>query len=404
LFPKLFSKPSFAGYNLSMARPAAKDGIRARARSYDGIIQVHFEEYPGHWIATPEHDRNKAILWARRNRSRLINRKTHDMSFHCKNFFDPEGPWACRMRKKGRHYIAKYLLDRCAYVENYIIPEFGETLPGNITRREIDDWLLALKKPNGEQLAGATKNKIIYTLSVIFEELKDQEIIEVNPVTGIIPYDRTPLKPRGAIPREILSRLYPATHGELVRVWGSSMWAAMMLVFNDTGSRPGEVRALTWAHIDIHRRFIPIRHGVESGTVDKIKGTKTGVAKAGFLAARAIQELDIWRSESHWNKDTDFVFTANGAAPVTNAAVVKAFRRGLSACGSDTKSWTPYWLRHSFGTYALETLGEEEISALMGNGVAVLRRHYLHPDDETLYRSNQEIQKKLDKARIIKGS
>jgi site-specific recombinase XerD len=93
------------------------------------------------------------------------------------------------------------------------------------------------------------------------------------------------------------------------------------------------------------------------------------------------------------------VFTANGKAPVTNASIIKAFRRGLIAAGIENKDWTPYWLRHTFGTYALETLDEAEISALMGAGVTVLRNHYLHPDNETLYRSAVDVQRKLDKAR-----
>jgi integrase len=138
---------------------------------------------------------------------------------------------------------------------------------------------------------------------------------------------------------------------------------------------------------------------VESGTADKIKGTKTGAVKAAFLSVRTIQELDIWRSESRWSGDGDYVFTVNGKAPVTNAAIIKAFRRRLAVAGIDNNDWTPYWLRHSFGTYALETLEEAEISALMGTGVTVLRKHYLHPDDETLYRSAAEVQKKLDKTR-----
>jgi integrase len=303
------------------------------------------------------------------------------------------------MKKKGHHYTDKYLANRRGYVDNYIIPEFGGFQPGEITRREIDDWLLNLKKKSGADLAGETKNKIMYTLSLIFEELRDIGVVEANPIIGIKPYDKTPLRPRGAIDRESLDKLYPATHGGMVRVWGSAMWAAMMLVFNDTGSRPGEVRALTWADIDIKKRFIPIRKGVESGTAGTIKGTKTGVVKAGFLTARTIQELDIWRAESRWPAAEDYVFTADGKAPVTNAAIVKAFRRGLAAAGIDEPGWTPYWLRHSFGTYGLEALSEEEIAALMGNGVAVLRRHYLHPDDETLYRSAAGIKEKLDRAR-----
>jgi integrase len=384
-----------------MARPKNADGIRAKVRMRDGFILVHFEEYPGHWLVTPEHDRKKALAWAKRNRERLINRKTQPLSFYCNGFFAPDSPWVIRMKKKGHRYTEKYLINRRGYVENYIMPAFGDSLPQDISRREIDNWLLDLKKSsnNTTELAGETKNKIMYTLSLIFEELRDIAVVETNPISGIRPYDKAPLKPRGAIPREDLAKLYPDSHGALVRVWGSAMWAALMLVLNDTGSRPGEARALTWADIDIQRRFIPIRKGVEAGTTDKIKGTKTGVSKAGFLSSRTIQELDIWRAESRWAADGDYIFTVTGKFPVSDTAILKAFRRGLAAVQIDNKDWTPYWLRHSFGTYRLEQLSEQEIAALMGNGVAVLRRHYLHPDDDTLYKANVDIQEKLDKAR-----
>jgi integrase len=185
----------------------------------------------------------------------------------------------------------------------------------------------------------------------------------------------------------------------------------MMMVFIDTGSRPGEVRTLTWRDINIQRRFVPIRKGVESGTADTIKGTKTGVVKAGFLTGRTIQELEIWRAESRWNADTDYVFTVTGKAPVTDEAALKAFKRGVAqakaendrrgdgAVWTPNPAWTTYWLRHSFGTYQMEVLEDTEIAALMGNGVVVLKKHYQHPDDETLYQANKGIQQKLDQAR-----
>ena len=382
-----------------MGRTKSPDGIRARTRSYDGMQEVHFEEYPGHWIVSPEKTREKALAWARRNRERLINRTVQPLSFYCKDFFSPSGSWANRMREKGHTFVDKYLLTRQGHLNKYVIPEFGECDPREIRRREVDNWLLSLKKTGGGKLAGATKNKIMYTLALVFEDLKDQDVVETNPITGIRPYSKAPVKPRGAIDRESLEKLYPASHGALVRVWGSSMWAAMMCVFNDTGSRPGEVRALTWRDIDVQRRFIPIRKGVEAGTTDKIKGTKTGVVKAGFLTARTSQELEIWRAESRHGADDDFVFTLDGNKPVTDAGIIKAFRRGLAEVGIDNADWTPYWLRHSFGTYQLENLNQEELMRLMGHNSAVTSRIYQHPDDETLYRAAAGIQEKLDKAR-----
>jgi hypothetical protein len=68
-----------------MARPRAEDGIRARRRSYDGVIEIHLEEYPRHWILTspPVKERDKAIKWAKRNRATLIHRKTDTFGAYC---------------------------------------------------------------------------------------------------------------------------------------------------------------------------------------------------------------------------------------------------------------------------------------------------------------------------------
>jgi integrase len=396
-----------------MARPKNSDGIRARVRSYDRYIEVHFEEYPGHWIATPEHDRNKAIAWAKRNRDRLIGRTDLELSAYCKDFYAKDGLWVRRQKEKGHHYGDRHLKNRQSYLENYFSRVFGHYRPQDIDRpdfrREFDNWLLDLTSylNDDRRLSRATKNKIIYSVNDFIEELIDLKKMSYNPLTGLEKYSKEPEHPRGVIDRDSLALMFPPRHASLVRIWGSLMWACLMLVFYDTGARPGEVRALTWADIDIRKRFVPFRKGIEAGTADKVKGTKTGVVKAGFLNERTIQELDIWRLESRRNADTDFVFTMTGNKPVTNEATAKAFRRGLAQIEKENDgwkpdpAWTPYWLRHSFGTYQMENLEEEEIAALMGNGVAVLKRHYQHPDDETLYRSVSGIQKKLDKAREV---
>ena len=53
---------------------------------------VNFDEYPGHWIVTPEQDRDKAIAWAKRNRDKLINYSNSTMSEYCKGFYDINRP------------------------------------------------------------------------------------------------------------------------------------------------------------------------------------------------------------------------------------------------------------------------------------------------------------------------
>jgi integrase len=396
---------------MDMARPKNADGIRARARAYDGIIQVHFEEYPGHWISTPEHDRKKAIAWARRNRDRLVGRDGKTLAGYCKDFYAADGLWVRRQKGKGRRYGQMHLKNRQAYLDNYFSPEFGTYRPADIDRpdfrREFDNGLLELMSyaDSKRRRSGATKNKIIYSVNDLLEELIDIKKLSMNPLAGLKMYSKDPETPRGTIDRHSLSLMFPPHHGPLVRIWGTPMWACLMLVFYDTGARPGEARALTWGDIDTRKRFVPFRKGIAAGTPDTVKGTKTGVVKAGFLNPRTVQELDLWKSQTKFPGDSDFVFTANGRKPVTDAAICKVFRRGMDHIKKENPeweadpAWTPYWLRHSFGTYQMENLEDGEIAALLGNGVAVLKRHYQHPDDETLYKSTSGIREKLDRAR-----
>jgi len=394
-----------------MARPKAQDGIRAWKRSRDGIFLVHFEENPGHWIASPEYYRKKAIAWVKRNRDRLLNRSDLTIAELCKDFYALDSLWVQRQKQKGHHYIDLHLKNRQAYLDNYFARVFGKRYLHEIDytdfRREFDNWLLHLTSYLNDKkfLSKATKNKIIYSVNDFFEEMIDLKKMTINPLTGLKKYNKDPENPRGVIDRNSLALMFPPHHNNLIRIWGSPMWACVMLVLYDTGMRPGEERALTWADIEARKGFVPIRKGIEAGTKGKVKCTKTGVVKAGFFNERTIQELNILRAETRWSDSFNFVFTVDGESPVTNEAVTKAFKRGLAQIEKEHEGWksnplwTPYWLRHSFGTYQMENLSEDEIAALMGNGVAVLKRHYQHPDDETLYRSSEGIKKKLEEAR-----
>lgn len=372
-----------------MARP--KKDIRASYRKEYGRYQIQYIEDPERWHLTPEDTEDAALRWARRNRDRIIVASVKTLSEHILGFFASSGRWAQRMREKGHVYTEKYLETRQGYLDNYIAPEFGDCAPSEITRRQIDDWLLTLKRQSGSTtpLAGATKNKILYTLSIVFEDMVDREVIDRNPISGIRPYSKAPVKPRGVLPQDALERLFPATRGGLVKVWGSTMWAACMLVLLDTGMRPGELRALRWSELHQDISFASgasawafvVRHGIEAGTEAKIKTTKNDMVKAVGISELTKQILDCWREETRFAGDGDFIFTQTGVRPITGDGIVIAFRRGLKAAGFESTAWTPYWLRHSFVTNALRLIPVDSIAALAGHSVEVSRQ-YQHPDDE----------------------
>jgi integrase len=386
---------AFRDETRSMGRPPAE--IRVQATE-SGRCRVSFIETPGKWYMTPEAVKNKALAWAKRNKGHLIEaRQTLALSPFMAGFFAPSGAWVERRRAKGAALSDKILGDYQAHITRYLDPLFGSADPRELTARQIDDALLRLKTPTGRELTGATKRKILHTMSVILGDLAEQGIIQANPLLGVKPYSKAPTRPRQALPRPVLVRLFPASHGAAVKVWGRSLWASLFGVMFDTGMRPGEVRALRWAEINRKESAIVIRHAVESATLSTIKTTKTGNVRAGRLSERTLQELEIWRAESQHGDDLDFIFTLDGSAPVTDAAIGQAFKRGLDAvkAGPESNDWTPYCLRHSFVTYSLASLDVREVALLAGHSEQIAKAVYAHPDDEIVLANTRAARKKL---------
>jgi integrase len=186
---------------------------------------------------------------------------------------------------------------------NYIIPLFGDYDIRELRGAEIDRTILDMERytaRNGSKakialspLSKGTKSKLLYSIKLMYDRWIYLGLVRENPTASITKYSKEPERKRTALPRDALEQLFPTTHGALVQVWGSAMWAACMLILLDTGARPGEARALTWGDFYADDRFVPIRHGVESGTKAKIKGTKTDNTKPGYLQQRTVQELLI---------------------------------------------------------------------------------------------------------------
>jgi integrase len=392
-----------------MGRPV-KD-IKHKLDRASGRYMVGFAESPGMYHMTPESDRGRALEWAKRNKTRLLSKPDTKLLIRnlAPGFFDATAPWYQDKLKKGRPMTDASLSIRQGHIVNYIVPLFGDWDARELKGSDIDRTILDAMRFTARRgrktpvsikpLSKGTRSKLLYSVKLMYDRWVYQGIVAENPCAGIVKYSKEPERKRSALSRDVLAKLFPPSHGELVRVWGSSMWAALMCVLNDTGARPGEVRALKWGAYYPAERYLPIRYGVESGTAEKIKGTKTDVIRAGYLQMRTVQELAIWRAESRHAADDEFMFTATDGPPVSGAAVGDAFERALKRLGYDAEGWTPYWLRHSFVTYALETLNDQEVLMLAGHSNIITNAIYRHPDDATILRRSVSIRDKMEAAR-----
>lgn len=372
-----------------------------RVSPCDKRFRVKFKECES-WFISPHETESQALAWAERNKARLIRRATTETSFAVlgAGFFDRDGPWDKEQASHGWDRIDATLTIYQGYLSNLFLPEFGSRKVDDFTTAEIHDIVGGFCRLNGQPYSRASRNKILYALSLMYEYWMTHGIVDSNPAKEVLRYSKRPEKPRSALPREVLEKLCPATHGAAVKLYGSPMMICFFFAMNDTGARPGELRALRWGQIDFEKRFAAIRTAIESGTADKVKTTKTGIVRPAYFSERTIQELRIWREQSHCPDDMDFVFVApRRKAPVSEAMILKIFKSVLEQLGYEGRGWTPYYLRHSFGTYKMEILPQDDIERLMGHASSITTKAYQHPDDETVYRSGRDIQERLDEER-----
>jgi integrase len=363
---------------------------------------VSFLGVEGSWVA-PYEDRARAIAWAERNRDALISKRSGKRNFRelAVGFFDRGGAWDKDQVLMGWTRTDATLAVYAGFLKNNFLSCFGDMDIYLIDAPMIKTAVAGFVKINGKPYARATRNKMRYALGLMFTYwISTGALRAANPVESVEKYNKAPQKPRSALPRDALGKLCPPTHGAAVKLYGSAMYVCFFFCMNDTGARPGELRALRWGQIDYTNRFVAIRTAVEAGKSDKIKTTKTGKVRPAYLSERTIQELKIWREEAEHADDMDFIFLApHRKKPVSQASVGYAFEKVMKALGYEGRDWTPYYIRHSFGTYKMEILDQPDIERLMGHASSITTEGYQHPDDETLRLSGAGIQRTLEESR-----
>lgn len=381
--------------------PRPKKAIKTQWIPGKKRFRVEYDDAPGKWFMSPESTREAAVKWASRNHLVLLGRaKDYLFSELAVGFFDKDGAWDRDQVEHGWKRTDATLAIYQGFLENHFLKVFGACNIQELEPSEINITIKSLNRINGSPYARGTRNKMLYALSLMFTYWRQQGLVKENPLEGVVKYNKAPEKPRSALPREVIIKLYPATHGEAIKLYGSPMYVAFFFAMNDTGARPGELRAIRWGQIDLEKRFVPIRTAIESGTNSKVKTTKTGIVRPGYLSERTVQELLIWKEQTMTADDMDFVFTAPGRSnPVSEASIGNCFERAMKRLGYVDSTWTPYYLRHSFGTYKLEILDEASLMLLMGHASSVTSKGYQHPDDETVYKEGLSVKDILDKDR-----
>jgi integrase len=282
------------------------------------------------------------------------------------DLFALDGNWRKKRAEKKIYFTGKSLLTRTAIMKNYAVPLWGGVNPRKLTVKMIDTSMEGItseltKRP----LVGATQNRILSVLSELYVHLIEDDKAEINPVLNVTRCRSQPEHPRGAVSIAMMKRLFPVNHDGMRKLYISQKYICAFLVLRDTGLRPGELIALRWRDWYPELRFFSIMRAIESGTRTHEKGTKTGATKPGMVTPQAAEEMERLQKKIKPQPE-QFIFANYKGIPYDTHRLNWAFRRAVRLAEIGREDLTPYWLRHTFNTRALETLPDEVVRRLMG--------------------------------------
>jgi integrase/recombinase XerD len=222
-----------------------------------------------------------------------------------------------------------------------------ERPPSKVTRRDVENFLLALKR---EGKAAQTRN--VYLASIRFWLRANTR----REVAKDIPRAKVPRTVRTVLSGSEVERLLAATR--------SLKYRAIFMLAYGAGLRIGEVCALRIDDIDSKRMLIRVRQG------------KNG-DRFAMLSPRVLEALRSYYKK-HRPAGPELFPGRRAGSSLHKRAAQKVFGQILRTASIDRHA-TPHSLRHAFATHLLETGTDvRTVQVLIGHAHIESTTKYLH--------------------------
>lgn len=253
--------------------------------------------------------------------------------------------------------------------------------------------------------------KMICDIAVKNEDIPKMPFITIECPNSLKPYkeDKIPYT------KEEIEIIF-----EKSKSYHNKMLYPMFVLYECTGIRPGEMRAIEWKNLDVKEKKIKIKQAL-SKKYDEItdmhkrpksyafiKTTKSKYSyRELYLSDLAVDALLQWRKEldkmSSAEKNSIFIFPSEDGTFRTEASIRSLIRRFVESAGIKDMKLTQYRFRHTMCTrLILANVPLAVVQIIMGDKtLKVIMEIYTHIKKEQALASCKEYYRELNEVHSI---
>jgi integrase len=265
---------------------------------------------------------------------------------------------SCEANKLERATLADYR----RLIDLHIAPLIGKVKLAALTAPKVREFEDALRKGDLSPRSPAMVKRVMVALSSILADAMDRGLVAQNVAhrrakrkNGHEARQKRQLKVGVDIPS-------PAEVGALVAHLADGRERALILVTAFAGLRASELRALTWADVDLDRAELHVRQRADRYA--EIGPTKSEAGQRSIpLMPMVASALRQWRVASGSPSGERLVFPGRNGKPLTHGAILRfhlhplQLRAGLVERDADGKPQPKYpglhALRHFFASWCI---------------------------------------------------
>ena len=325
---------------------------------------------------------------------------------YARDFFIRDGAIDRRWIEHGKQLKTVTMRGYRVYLEQYLLPWFGDMFLGDIDAKTLDAHLLDARKLDRYKrgtvmplVSGSTKNEICNTLVIILREALFDKKISAVPVFKKFKRNS---KSQNTLTSGELYELFPFDTENFGRVWTSqrymndrdsgTMFATMGAVAGSCGLRSGEVCALCMDQIIPGKGIVIDKSTGYDGEFDLPKSGKKENPRFRVIPVSDYTFTILNRWLAIRGDAPGRVFQYHGHA-VDEGMLLKRFKVALAAIGIDTKERriTFHGLRYTFDSKLKLKLDRSLLHEIIGHTNDRMTDHYDRPI----------LEERLDELRVL---